>query len=145
MHAEEEIKTQMVDSCQPKDRHAADSLRNSSLSSLHTYLLPFLGLQPATVTSSWVLSSPLALRPSSQHKLPGTHHLPRLTRSLSCHQSHWWCSKYSGGLYSHRSAIASGLRDGPGLSFARLAVALSGMIKIPAPFSMLTVLLKVKE
>lgn len=53
---------------------------------------------------------------------------------------------YSGGLYSHRSVIASELRDsGPGFSFAQLAVAPSGMTKIPAPFSVHTVLLKVKE
>lgn len=38
MHAEEEIKNQMVDSCRHKDWHAAVSLRNSSLSFLRAYL-----------------------------------------------------------------------------------------------------------
>ena len=108
-------------------------------------MLPFLGLQPAAVTSSWVPCSPLTPRPSSRYKLPGTHHLPGLTRSLSCHHNRWWCGIYSGELYSHRSVIASGLRDGLGFSFAQLSVAQSGMTKISAPFSMHTVLLKAKE
>lgn len=144
MHAGEEIKNQMVDSCQSKDWHAADSLRNSSVSSPHAYL-PFLGLQAATVTGSWVLCSPFTPRPSTRYKPSGTQHLPGLTRSLSCHHSHWWCGTSSGELCSRRSVIAGGLGDGPGLSFAQLSVAWSGVATVAAPFSMHTVLLKVGE
>lgn len=115
----------MVGSCQSKDWHAADSLRNSSVSSPHAYL-PFLGLQAAIVTGSWVPCSPLTPRPSTQYKPSGTQHLPGLTRSLSCHHSHWWCGTSSGELCSHRSVIAGGLGDGPGLSFAQLSVVWSG-------------------
>ena len=90
MHAEEDIKNQIVDSYQPKDWHAADSLRNSSYAHTCRVTLPLLGLQPAAVTSSWVPCSPLTPIPSSQYELPGTHHLPGLARSLSCHHNHWW-------------------------------------------------------
>lgn len=134
----------MVDSCQSKDWHAAYSLRNSSVSSPHAYL-PFLGLQAATVTGSWVPCSALTPRPSTQYKLSRTQHLPGLTRPLSCHHSHWWCGTSSGELGSRRPVIAGGLGGGPGLSFAQLSVAWSGTTTASVPFSMHTALSKAGE
>lgn len=67
MHAEEEIKNQVVDSHQSKAWHTANSLRSSSLSFPHKYLpcvtLPFLRLLTCHVACSWVPCSSLTPRP----------------------------------------------------------------------------------
>lgn len=139
MHAEEEIKKQLVDSHQCA-WHTANSLRNTSPSFPHKYLpyvtLPFLRLQTFKLwLAAGCLCSFLTPRPSAlPQKLLGTHHVLGQTWSLSCHQNHWWNIIYPAELYSHRPVVAGRPRDGPGFPFAQLSVLQSGMIKISAPF-----------
>lgn len=151
MHAEKEIKNQLVDSHQSKAWHTTNSLRNSSPSFPHKYLpyvtLPFLRLQTChyDLQLGTLFFSHTQTFCSPIKKLSGTHHVLGQTWSLSCHQNHWWNIVYPAEPYSHRPVIADRPRDGAGFPFAQLSVLQSGMTKISAPVFMHAVLSHQKE